>query len=345
MRMNMNMDVKMGEKKRTFDVMESESVPVSTSTSSYHDPWFLYQQNRTAMKMITNDVKLTEDDRPSLNGGWVKNLGHFAVRNPHVQTGLHFVKSSSFGLIEKFFVNVVSNGKIGVLSGPPGLGKTTNIAYQFTEASLSRFLEDEPGIELLWISIPDKEYFKTIGKVQHKRESFKDKNYPSVADNTWLIVYDGVKSKNRENMKVFSDIFSHIRDCIGSNYPPVQIVITSEQSVNVLYDLDVFTSEVLSLNPWTIEDYYLAIKNDHFFEEVKDNLIPPEGLPEKDTHLTDEIEWRKSLIDAKYPIAGNCARFMFDLNYEDVKRMIESKVKQISDFTELYNSGPVVVLR
>ena len=132
-----------------------------------------------------------------------------------------------------------------------------------------------------------------------------------------LIVYDGVNSNNERSIRVFHELFFHFQTFRSHNFPWIksaEIVMTCEKTSDVLINMRIWKSMSLPISPWTLEEYYLAIRDDQFFGEVKEQLTPPGGLP-KDFDESD-FECRKALIDAKCPIAGNCARLMFDLTYE-----------------------------
>ena len=73
------------------------------------------------------------------------------------------------------------------------------------------------------------------------------------------------------------------------------------------------------LKHWTLNEYIECCKNNDFFKSVFNNL--------NDTDMTlqeclDDPNLRTMLVHRKYRVAGVCARWMFDLTYEEVKAQI-----------------------
>lgn len=74
-----------------------------------------------------------------------------------------------------------------------------------------------------------------------------------------------------------------------------------------------------------------------FFADVKAKLIPLGGLPRD--FDDNSLENRKRLIDEKYAVAGNCARFMFDYSYQEVMDEIEKTIEEVHGCYGLFESG------
>jgi hypothetical protein len=119
-------------------------------------------------------------------------------------------------------------------------------------------------------------------------------------------------------------------------HTPRQIVVTSKQAGNVPKIVKVYSPSMakeIKFKPWTLEQYYEAIKNDVFFTDVREILCP--DLHE--SHIPREI--REEAISNKYQFAGYCARFMFDMTEEAIKEEIINAVDRVSNFNDIVNVG------
>jgi hypothetical protein len=115
---------------------------------------------------------------------------------------------------------------------------------------------------------------------------------------------------------------------------PIQFIVTSEQTVKM--DLLVVRAinakvcpKTVATDPWTIDDYKEAVAVDEFWEEVKGKL----GWDESYRGA------REDLIDEKFPLAGTCARFMFDLSNDNVIKTVQDAVSRIDNLEEIFNVG------
>ncbi len=125
---------------------------------------------------------------------------------------------------------------------------------------------------------------------------------------------------------------------------PLILVMSMQADLNI--DLKYYLkAREYSLKHWTLNEYIECCKNDEFFTSVFNTL--------NDTDLTlqeclDDPKLRTMLVQRKYRVAGVCARWMFDLTYEEVKDQIKYYLGRAPNYTDLLNanigpSSPVAI--
>ena len=155
---------------------------------------------------------------------------------------------------------------------------------------------------------------------------------PVITERTRSVVYDGVETKSETGLEQFKALLRRVNE----KYIPRQIVVTSQQAGNVPKIVNTITSrrtKEIKFKPWTLEDYYEAIRNDAFFNDVRGVLCPELHDP----HVP--ILKRVEAISNKYQFAGFCTRFMFDMTAEDVKKEIIKAVDRVPNFKDILNVG------
>lgn len=284
----------------------------------------------------TKSLHLNEKEDDPFESGHMKYLSYFCLENPHArgESGLHILNSTALNEVAKFiYSQFTSETPVNILFGPPGCGKTFNSACTFLDMAL---LEKSSTKEFLWFNVAAQYYIRIVNKEMSQSIPLKIDTLPEITENTKAIFYDGIMSQSEKD--TFHNVFWNLNIKNKNDYL-FQLVITSEQSLTLdrFFKRRGYSWKEQRINPWTIDQYYLAVHDSSFFADVKAKLIPLRGLPSD--FDDNSLENRKRLIDEKYAVAGNCARFMFDYSYEEVISEIEKTIEEVHSCYGLFDSG------
>jgi hypothetical protein len=127
-----------------------------------------------------------------------------------------------------------------------------------------------------------------------------------------MFFYDGVSDREFD---------ANIR-----NYVFVSSSLQLATNCNTLRTLLQMFGKEYHLDSWTKEDYYDAVQIPMIFESVLPYLVEKSSSKDPNSYSFQE---KKDLIDNKFPVAGTCCRFMFDLPKQLVRDDIHKALTKV----------------
>ncbi len=229
-----------------------------------------------------------------------------------ILTPLH---KNLIGFIQK---NIADSCPISVIVGPPGVGKTVTTALTIFDMA-HHYLDKE----FLWIPVNRFSEGGGVFRIMNRQIS----QVPLVfTKDTCLIVYDGInKSNYREWKSIIENHLKQVRNLTSE--VPLCFILSSLQTNIVDAYKGVVSCPIreLRMKPWSKSMFYKAVEDDEIFEAVKDKFdIDPTWIDSEDKAS------RRALVDEKFPLAGFCARWMFDVPSDELPAIIDSKIEQLS---------------
>jgi hypothetical protein len=219
--------------------------------------------------------------------------------------------------------------KVYILTGAPGNGKTICTAFTFLECAC---VDSNQAHEYVWVNYKQQKFMTIVGKT---KTVFKLTESPLIFNkNTFIVVFDGIV---REQKEAFATFLTKINAKAPRDHRPIQMFITSEQTTKIpdtiLSAIGANVSpKIVRTDPWKIQDYYAAVEIDAFWNDVKAKF-------DWDENETDSQVYRERLVDEKLPLAGTCARFMFDYTKDQVIEKIEEAVHRVQNLQDILNVG------
>jgi hypothetical protein len=227
---------------------------------------------------------------------------------------------------------VIEAGKLGFILGQPGTGKSVTCFY--VGGCLVRI-----GWTVTWIHLSqdehpiDNECFvvrmcgdSKLGLVVEYTDlvdKFSDLN--DIACNNHLLIVDGIAGESH-----FRAISSQCRKWLKSDTINRRLVYVSSMGwsgkPDRLVDRDIKIG-IFKQWSWTYDEYCAAIGDPIFANGVSSMLDASTSA----TSIEEKVE-------AKYFLAGGCARYMFEWRSEDIRRDIDDILETISDVRQLTKS-------
>lgn len=198
----------------------------------------------------------------------------------------------------------ILNAKKRVLQihGPPGTGKSSStFCWAYNACNC--------GASVLWINCA-RSYGRSkcwsINKIGEEIQVSELRRIPDNAAETatsfHIVVFDGVRNSTLEDWRGFF--------CDLSRRGVFAVVVSSEGVRMHQGD----ANDILFLNhfvpSWIMDEYEAACASNEFWSQC---FVFFDGAS-----INDSLERRKQLLDVKFQVAGQSARFMFNLNRDDV---------------------------
>jgi len=217
-----------------------------------------------------------------------------------------------------------------LVKGPPGCGKST---CMFARALTSA--RDE-GIQVLWIALDGRKLFVIRNSLIEEYKIGKFDLWTDLAD---LIELDdhltsehiyvdqcqlNHQKGNGEDARLLQSLVQYSAKVKSRRI----FAITSDGSNN-LNRSGFAMDNVVGLEPWTIEEYIVVLKNPHALEKFARSLCLQE-IPER------ELEKK---IKLKFYFAGISARFFFDKTIEKIRTTVLCHLSKVASYDNLYNGN------
>ncbi|KAK1933632.1 hypothetical protein P3T76_011846 [Phytophthora citrophthora] len=221
--------------------------------------------------------------------------------------------------------NVLDNGHLSYILGPPGTGKSS------TAAAFALTVNRELWV-VTWIHVTDYEGFYCVGLVGNKRQCV----LTSAEDLDKVLLLE----EDTQHHLVLVDGWTEDCSLLTTKcmrwflYPDTTMkrrlsFICSVASRYKNYKQEDLRSKALEfqVESWTLEEYISATEDDEFFSQVSPFLdVSPVN--------------RAAVVASKYYHAGGCCRYMFTFSTADVKEKLLAAVSTLSGF--LGSSSPVI---
>ena len=227
--------------------------------------------------------------------------------------------------------NVTNEGTNLRVSGPPGTGKSIEVwAWALWKAKTTRK-------KVLWFGI-GKGFKKNVvvidGETQNLTEYEAEIDYIKDFEGDFIVA-DGVTINLDKEITAACATWRERRE--GRSFITVSSV-TIGVGLEILESLNLTTRQVPS---WSLDQYEAAIKDDDFFDSVK-NCLKVNDDDVVDGLSSDE---KVDLLRAKYYYAGGSARWMFEFNIEKMLADFEYHFIKVTNFDDIYfEAGGAVAL-
>lgn len=271
-------------------------------------------------------MHLTEGEAEIVSPQVDQIIHHLSIiQDSAVRKNLKLIPSQpSNGVVNFIFDRIEQGSSLSVIVGSPGCGKTVSMAYAF----LSYAAILDPDELAIWVPVNRSGYYIfQAGRIRHVCTEL---NFPA---ETYLVVFDGF---NPINSRLWCDkLLAAYRDL--KEISPFIFIVSSFQAVlldNPKLKRTFSDAEEHHMPSWTLDDYLLAMEDEVFFDEIKD--IFPQT---KTSDWINSIENRQKCIEDKYPLAGTCARWMFDFSELMIQESVQSWFQRIPNFDSFYFTG------
>jgi hypothetical protein len=204
------------------------------------------------------------------------------------------------------------------ISGPPGFGKSvTTWLWACHQAHVY-------GKSILWVHVrigADSTVLLISGNQASMAVLGLDQLPHFVRSNqSDIVIIDGVTRNPRHELylqSVFSWQFNHARLAVS--------VASMATKTNEEDDESLKISQFESL-PWSYEEFYAAVSNDDFFEQVEPFLLQ---IGDRKMGKRRDAKFRKKLISRKCYYSGNSARWTLGTSISDVIKRIRYYIRGV----------------
>lgn len=217
---------------------------------------------------------------------------------------------------------------ITVLEGPPGCGKSS--AMWIIMGVLAK---KHPDTVVVWINtLAWRRIVMHEGNVQTDHigglTDFSKVSWNGIELIPTVVVFDGLNDSYQ-----FANFWNDVIITLHNSYSIGNIFVVS--SVNSVQQIQMPLEEgvgrkrvnSISMEAWSLQDYIAAATNGDFWESVRAVVG---ANTSRDITFTEEQ--KEIVLRRKYAIAGASARWMFDMNVEDVLRAIDYHIGNVPDF-------------
>jgi len=222
--------------------------------------------------------------------------------------------------------SVVTKDKGGIwIGGPPGTGKSSVVWSWF----VSRFMRPQESKIAVWAHFQkgteggvavravggkiERRQFRSVNDLAKSLDPMRVDNVLVRVD---VLVLDGITYGNYQKSAGYG----------VSLLESTRVLFVSSQAFkrNRVEDKTLHLSEFYN-DPWTLEEYLSAVRNQEFFCSVATNL----GGSERDN--------AESLVRGKFFSGGRSARLMFAMNVDDAISHIRERVESCTSYSAAVN--------
>jgi hypothetical protein len=266
---------------------------------------------------ISNIVPITELENGylELEKMFLEDSGLFCANNLIIYPREDYTKEVEF-LKEE----VMKNSQWGWILGPPGTGKSiTTYAFLLDLIGTKQW-------KITWIHLSRRifpqyvqfhENYKESGTIDDRERLMRLLDFASEGNH--IVVIDGFADLVDHNA-IIKDCYAWFSQNIVLHRLTVLCSMSSRGKTNIQDDKNQRVN-IHNVNSWKIEEYHQAMKNNVFFESIREFL---------DGSLDLEVT-PQELIDSKYYFAGGSSRFMFCLKTNEVVDLLDQSVEVIHD--------------
>jgi hypothetical protein len=144
-----------------------------------------------------------------------------------------------------------------------------------------------------------------------------------------MVVIDGFVNSIQNHNNLLSSFYRWIE--INKEYNRLLVIcsMSSRGKSSIDYDYNSGVKEFFFYS-WTLEEYQNAIKDDDFFNSIKENLDADFSMENK----------KGELIESKYYFAGGSSRYMFSYSTEIVIGLLNESISSAKDIDK-YIDGTI----